>query len=131
MNGAPAGVSRTVDEVTLSEVYDAANQIIYTNPGDIPARFAFTMERVDSKEQLALAANVKVEWFSGSIAASLKFSRDREYNRFLVKLTQPSRSTRSPSSCRPGTARCSRKTSRRMSWRNMWGLATPRPSSPR
>jgi hypothetical protein len=88
MNGAPAGVSRTVDEVTLSEVYDGANQIIYTNPGDIPARFAFTMERVDSKEQLAMAANVKVEWFSGSIAASLKFSRDREYSRFLVKLTQ-------------------------------------------
>ncbi|MGD8727644.1 MAG: thiol-activated cytolysin family protein [Gemmatimonadales bacterium] len=88
MNGAGMGVSRTVPEVTLSNVYDAANEVISQNPGDVPARFSFTMERVDSEQQLALAANMSASFWGGSVAASLKFSTNRRYNRFLVKLTQ-------------------------------------------
>lgn len=88
MNGAPLGVSRTVPEVTISGVYDAVNQIIAQNPGVVPARFSFTMERVDSKQQLAAAMNVSYENLFGSVASALSFSTNRHYNRFLVKLTQ-------------------------------------------
>ncbi|UCF19055.1 MAG: thiol-activated cytolysin family protein [Gemmatimonadota bacterium] len=90
MIGMPQGVSRTVPEVTLGSVYDAANDILLQSVNDtlIPARFSFTMDRVHSEEQLAVAANAHARWSGGSFRASLKFSTDREYNRFLVKLHQ-------------------------------------------
>jgi hypothetical protein len=88
VNGAPMGVSRTVPEVSLSSVFDAVNAIISQNPGEVPARFSFTMERVDSEQQMALAMNMSYDYLLGSTAAALSFSRNRRYNRFLVKLTQ-------------------------------------------
>jgi len=88
VNGASMGVSRTIPEVSLSGVFDAVNGIISQNPGDVPARFSFTMERVDSEQQLALAMNMSYENLFGSVASALSFSHNRRYNRFLVKLTQ-------------------------------------------
>ena len=88
VNGAPLGVSRTVPEVSISNVYDAVNAIIAQNPGVVPARFSFTMERVDSKEQMAAAMDVSYKNLFGSVASALSFSENRHYNRFLVRLTQ-------------------------------------------
>lgn len=88
VNGAAMGVSRTVPEVSLSSVLDAVNEILSQNPGAVPARFSFTMERVDSEQQLALAMNMSYSNLFGSVASALSFSTNRRYNRFLVKLTQ-------------------------------------------
>lgn len=86
-NGADS-VSREIDEVSLSKVFNAKNQIIRDNPGIIPARFAFTLEEVSTREQLALALDVNVKHLSGSVSAALSFSSDKQYNRFIVKLDQ-------------------------------------------
>lgn len=72
----------------LSNVFNAQNQIIADNPGAIPARFAFTFEQVNSREQLALALDVNFKNLLTSVSAQLSFSSDREYSRFLVKLDQ-------------------------------------------
>jgi hypothetical protein len=88
VNGAPMGVSREVADVSLSGVFDAVNEIISQNPGEVPARFSFTMERVDSEQQMALAMNMSYSNLFGSVASALSFSRNRRYNRFLVQLTQ-------------------------------------------
>lgn len=88
MNGAEMGVSRQIPEASLGAVYDAANDVIANSPEEIPARFFFTMERVDSREQLAAALKVDVNQFFGSVSSALSFSTDRKYNRFLVTLNQ-------------------------------------------
>jgi hypothetical protein len=77
-----------VPEITQGNVIDAQNQILSNNVGKTPAAFDFTYERVESEEQMALAMDVNVSWLSGSAQASLKFSTDQHYTRYLVKLTQ-------------------------------------------
>jgi hypothetical protein len=88
VNGASEGVSRAVPELSMYAVYDALNDIVARAPETIPARFTFTMERVDSEEQLALAAHASASGWGASVKAALSFSTDRAYNRFLVKLSQ-------------------------------------------
>lgn len=86
-NGADS-VSRYIPEVNLSNVFNAKNQIIQDNPGILPARFAFSMEQISSREQLGLALDVSYSNLSADVSASLAFSSDKEYNRFLVRLDQ-------------------------------------------
>ncbi|MBU0983391.1 MAG: thiol-activated cytolysin family protein, partial [candidate division Zixibacteria bacterium] len=88
LNNGADSVSRTVSEMTVSQVFNAQNQIISENPGAIPARFALSIEEVHSRDQLALALDVAARNLTGEVAASLSFSTDREYNRFVVKLDQ-------------------------------------------
>jgi hypothetical protein len=88
VNGAAEGVSRPVPELSMYAVYDALNDVIASAPDAIPARFTFTMERVDSEQQLALAAHASASGWGASVKAALSFSTDRAYNRFLVKLSQ-------------------------------------------
>lgn len=93
LSGAASGVSQDVPEVTLSNVFDAQNLILSQSPdvgtgGIIPARFTFSMEEVQSKEQLALALDVNGDVFGVTFGASFSFSQDKEYNRFVVKLNQ-------------------------------------------
>jgi hypothetical protein len=90
-NGAINGVSRTVPVVSLGSIYDAANDIIATNPGDLPARFNFVTERVESNKQLAVATNLSWEAYSlwnmkGGL--SVDVNSRRNHNKFLVKLNQ-------------------------------------------
>jgi hypothetical protein len=77
-----------LDEVTQGNVIDAQNQILSNNVGSTPAAFSFEFSKVDSQTQLALAMDAKVEWMTGSVEAGLKFSQDKHYTRYLVKLTQ-------------------------------------------
>lgn len=90
-NGALTGVSRHVDTVGLGSIYDAANEIIGTNPGNLPARFNFATERVESNHQLAVATNASWEAYSlwnmkGGL--SVDVNSRRNHNKFLVKLNQ-------------------------------------------
>jgi len=90
-NGASTGVSRTVDVVSLGSIYDAANSIISENPGNLPARFNFATERVESNNQLAVATNASWEAYSlwkmkGGL--SVDVTSRRNHNKFLVKLNQ-------------------------------------------
>ena len=87
LNGSPA-VARDVAVVSLGSIQQAQNDIIATASNTIPARFTFTMEEVRSDEEFALALDVSAGNLFGDVAASLAFHRDREYNRFLVKLVQ-------------------------------------------
>ncbi len=90
-NGATGGVSRTVPVVSLGSIYDAANDIIGTNPGNLPARFNFATERVESDKQLSVATNASWEAYSlwkmkGGLSVSVNTRRN--HNKFLVKLNQ-------------------------------------------
>ncbi len=75
-------------EINQGNVIDAQNTILANNAGSTPAAFSFEAVKVDSEEELALAMNARVEWMTGSVAASLKFSQEQRYTRYLVKLTQ-------------------------------------------
>lgn len=88
LNNGADSVSRTIPEVNLSNVLNAQNQIIGSNPGALPARFSFSFEQVRSVQHLALALDVGFENLSVDVKSSLAFSSDREYNRFVVKLNQ-------------------------------------------
>lgn len=78
----------TVDQVSKSSIQDAMNNII-ANAGDVvPANFVLDIEEVQSEEQLALEMGLNVSTFTTKVSSNMSFSTDRQYNRFLVKLTQ-------------------------------------------
>lgn len=78
----------TVDRVRKSSIQDAMNNII-ANAGDmVPANFQLDIEEVQSEQQLALEMGLNVNTFSTKVRSNMSFSTEREYNRFLVKLTQ-------------------------------------------
>lgn len=78
----------TVDKVTKSSIQNAMNNII-ANSGDVvPANFQLEIEEVQSESQLALEMGLNVSTFTTKVKSNMSFSTEREYNRFLVKLTQ-------------------------------------------
>ncbi len=78
----------SVDRVSKSTIQDAMNNII-ANAGDVvPANFQLQIEEVQSENQLALEMGLNVSTFTTKVKSNMSFSTDREYNRFLVKLTQ-------------------------------------------
>lgn len=81
-------VSRYIPEVTLAGVTQAQNDILSSANDTIPARFTFTMEEVNSEEELALSLDVQAKYLKVKVGASMDFSSDKTYNRFLVKLNQ-------------------------------------------
>ncbi len=81
-------VSRFIPEVTLSAVIQAQNDILSTANDTLPARFTFTMEEVNTQEELALSLDIQAEYIGVKVGASMDFSSDKTYNRFLVKLNQ-------------------------------------------
>lgn len=87
LNGSET-VSKDIPVVNLSNVTQAQNDIIATANNTLPARFTFTMEEVNTNEELALSLDVKAQYLKVKVGASLDFSSDNEYNRFLVKLNQ-------------------------------------------
>lgn len=87
VNGA-SSVSRHVDEVCLSSVMDAQNQIIEENPGHLPARFHISIEEVQSEQQLAFSIKAHFSSSFAKVRSALSFSNDQSYNRFMVKLNQ-------------------------------------------
>lgn len=87
LNGSPA-VSRNLDEVNLASISNAMNSIISTASDTLPSRFQFSAEQVYSWEHMALSLDVSVSYLSNNLSASLAFSGDREYNRFVVQLYQ-------------------------------------------
>jgi hypothetical protein len=87
LNGSPSA-SEVIPVVDLAHVIEAQNDIIARASNTLPARFSFSYETISSREQLALALNVRVENLSGELGTSLSFSQDKEYNRFVVRLVQ-------------------------------------------
>lgn len=78
----------SVDRVSKSSIQDAMNNII-ANAGDVvPANFQLEIEEVQSENQLALEMGLNVSTFTTKVKSNMSFSTEREYNRFLVKLTQ-------------------------------------------
>ena len=78
----------TVDKVSKSSIQDAMNNII-ANSGDVvPANFQLEIMEVQSENQLALEMGLNVSAFNTKVKSNMSFSTEREYNRFLVKLTQ-------------------------------------------
>ncbi|KAA3635370.1 MAG: hypothetical protein DWP97_04865 [Calditrichaeota bacterium] len=87
LNGSDS-VSRYIPVVDLASVTQAQNDIISNASNALPARFTFTMEEVHTNEELALSLDVKAQYLKAKVGASLDFSSDKQYNRFLVKLNQ-------------------------------------------
>lgn len=88
LTGVPGGVSRDVPELSLPDVYDAANEVIAAAPNKLAARFTFTMDRVVGQEQLRVAANASVSGWGAKVSAALDLQKESAYNHYLVKLTQ-------------------------------------------
>ena len=81
-----------VDEVKLSSIRDAQNNIIFGSLADgdykVPANFNLSVEEVQSKEELALKLGVKFKTFNAKVSGSFSVNTSREVNTVLVKLTQ-------------------------------------------
>lgn len=78
----------TVDKVSKSSIQDAMNNIIANSGEVVPANFQLDIEEVQSESQLALEMGLNVSTFTTKVKSNMSFSTEREYNRFLVKLTQ-------------------------------------------
>jgi hypothetical protein len=87
VNGANSA-SRRLGQVGLGSVYDAMNEIIADNPGDLPARTTYSMERVSSREQLGVSLRAEYNSLGTDVQAAFDYNSDVSYNRFLVRLTQ-------------------------------------------
>jgi thiol-activated cytolysin len=78
----------TVDRVSKSSIQNAMNNII-ANAGEVvPANFRLEIQEVQSENQLALELGLNVSTFATKVKSNMSFSTERQYNRFLVKLTQ-------------------------------------------
>lgn len=84
--------SQPVDEISLSSVRDAQNQIIAGSIADgdpsVPANFSLTIEQVQSKEELALKLGVKFKTFAAKISGNLEVNTNSKVHNVIVKLTQ-------------------------------------------
>jgi thiol-activated cytolysin len=78
----------TVDRVSKSSIQDAMNNIIANSGEDVPANFQLDIQEVQSESQLAVELGLNVSTFTTKVKSNMSFSSDREYNRFLVKLSQ-------------------------------------------
>ncbi len=87
VNGA-SSASRQLEEVGLGSVFDAMNEIIADNPGDLPARTTYSMERISSREQLGVSLRAEYNSLSTDVQGAFSYESDVSYNRFLVRLTQ-------------------------------------------
>jgi len=87
VNGA-SSASRELDVVGLSNVYDAMNEIIADNPGDLPARTTYSMERITSRQQLGVALRAEYSNLTTDVQGAFSYNEDVSYNRYLVRLTQ-------------------------------------------
>ena len=80
--------SAYVDEVVKSKVVQAMNDIIYGSSSSIPANISFSMQEVQTEQQMALALGVDFNAYGTSLQGNLGFSAGSSYNRVLVKLSQ-------------------------------------------
>jgi len=77
-----------VASITKSEVTDAINNIIAGSSGIVPANFSLTIRNIQSREQFALEVGVDINTAFTELESKLNFSSDKEYNRFVVNLSQ-------------------------------------------
>jgi len=80
--------SVTVDEVKRSTIQTAINDIISASGEEAPANFTLDIEQVESEEHLAVELGISVKAFRVNVSSSFSFSREKEFNRTLVKLDQ-------------------------------------------
>jgi thiol-activated cytolysin len=78
----------SVDRVSKSSIQDAMNNIIANSGEEVPANFQLEIQEVQSESQLAVELGLNVSTFTTKVKSNMSFSTDREYNRFLVKLSQ-------------------------------------------
>ncbi len=78
----------TVDEVKISTIQNAINQIINSSPNAVPANFNLSIEQIESEEQLALEMGLSFKGWKAKVESKVSFSTEKQFNRTLVKLTQ-------------------------------------------
>lgn len=84
-----AVVQYDIDEVTLGNVYTAANTIVGgTQYNDLAARISLSYREIKSAEELKLAIGGSFKNATVDIAAQLNYQSSIAYNRILVKLCQ-------------------------------------------
>ncbi len=85
---ASSGTYQSVEEVKQSTVVQAINDILAENTGVVPARFNYQSSETQSMEQLALSLGVNVSTLTFDFQSRLRFSTEKNYNRFVVEMTQ-------------------------------------------
>lgn len=82
-------VSGSMEEYSTANYFETVNDILQENSGIVPARFNFTIQEVQTEEELELAFQAESNSL-GLLKASLSFSTDleRSFNRFVVLLNQ-------------------------------------------
>ncbi len=88
LNNGNLNSSFSVDEVKKSSIGDAMNSIIASSGEVVPANFQLDIVQVESESQLALEMGINVETFAAKVSGDMSFSKDKSYNRTLVKLKQ-------------------------------------------
>jgi len=78
----------SVDRVSKSSIQNAMNNIIANSGEEVPAKFQLDIQEVQSESQLAVELGLNVSTFTTKVKSNMSFSTDRQYNRFLVKLSQ-------------------------------------------
>ena len=76
-----------VDEVTKSEIQNAANKIIDNNK-EVPANFILSAKEVHSTEQLAIEMGLSVKKFNSEFAADFSLNSSSNFRSFFVRLDQ-------------------------------------------
>ena len=77
-----------VDSVQKGAIQEGMNTIINSAGEVVPANFSLEIHEVQSQQQLALEVGLEVNTWTTQVGANMAFSSDKQYNRFLVKLTQ-------------------------------------------
>lgn len=82
-------VTATVNEVVKSQVATALNDIISNQSySAIPSNISFSMQEVQTEQQLAMSLGLDFNAYGVSVDSELGFTNAYDYNRVLVKLSQ-------------------------------------------
>lgn len=82
-------VSKSMEEWTPGNYFETINDLLIENSGIVPARFNFTIQQIQTEEELEIALEAETSALR-FIKASLSFSTDieKKFNRIIVRLNQ-------------------------------------------
>lgn len=87
LNGSK-GVQKKINEVSISKIFEAANEIIAQNTGIVPARFDFSAIRIRKNSELSIRMKANASFLGIGVGSSFAFDENEEYNRFIVEVKQ-------------------------------------------
>lgn len=87
-SGTTGAVSRAIEVTDHAAVTQAMNEILAGYDALTPAKASFTMQEVQSAEQLSAEVNANISGMTFDIASALKFDSQSKTSKLLVELKQ-------------------------------------------